>query len=608
MDKLKSLLSSIRFRIVFSYLFIILIPFFVIGATANAIMQKDSIARETERLSAEIKSTKDYVTEILSASRQFNSMFFLNENLIKGTTDIVNTDQITKFTQIQDIQYLHGLMENYVDSNPHATSIYFYNFATDAFYLATDRQYASSYVPENYPEINFNTHRQDIAASAWYRDFSAKGQSNAWVLTSPIEGERDPILAYCSKIKLAKQDVFALISSNVRESEIRGIMQKAVEASGSRMYMIDPYGQILSATDRQALGAYTADTPYAELVSAEGTASGSFSRMASVDGKDNLAVGYRSEDGWVYLIVTPYAYIMDAAKQSRMVIILLYLAVAMLSSLSLFFTSRFFFNPVSQLSRAMKRLEKGDFRVRLPENRRDEFGYIFAQFNETVASIDRLVRENYINEIQKKSATMKFIQTQINRHFLFNTMDLINWNVLQGDRDKACETLVALSNFYRISLTNGEDMITVRDAIQMLSHYTHIIELRYPGRYRITIEGDEEIDSFPVLKFVFQPLVENAFHHGVIKPGDEVHIRFAKQGDGVLFTIEDNGRGIEPAKLRQIQDALQDEDSGAGANFALTSISQHIKLFYGKQYGLQIESAWGKGTTVRMYLPKTGGA
>jgi len=606
-DKLKTVLSSIRFRVVFSYLFIILIPFSVIGIIANTAMQKEAISKETERLLGEIRSTNDYVTEILNASRQFNSMFFLNENLIKGTTDIVNTDQIAKFSQIQDIQYLYGIMDNYVDSNPHAKSIYFYNFSTDAFYLATDRQLSSLYTQDNIIDINFNLRRVNIDESPWYQDFKKKQDNNVWILTDPIEDEGDPILAYCSRIKLARQNVFALISSNIRESAIYEILQKTAAASGSQMYMIDASGQILSTTDRDLLGVSIADTQYAKLYQEPYNPNESFSQIISIGGKDNLAVGYRSENGWLYLIVTPYAYIMDAAKQSRNVMILLYLSVALLSSLSLFSTSRFYFDPVNQLSRAMKRFEKGDFHVRLPENRKDEFGYIFAQFNETVASIDELVRKNYINEIQKKNATMKFIQTQINRHFLFNTMDLINWNVLQGDRDKASETLVALSNFYRISLTNGGDMITVSETMEMLSHYTHIIELRYPGRYRITIEGDAEIYGFKVLKFIFQPLVENAFHHGVIKPGDEVHIRFKKQGEGVLFTVEDNGRGIQPEKLKEIHMALQDEDFDSSSNFALKSINQHIKLFYGNQYGLTIESNWGKGTIVKIYLPKPGG-
>ena len=606
MEKLKSVLSSIRFRVVFSYLFIILIPFFVIGITANTIMQKDAISKETDRLLAEIKSTNDHVSEILNASRQFNSMFFLNEDLIKRTTDIVNTDQIKKYSQIEDIQYLYGLIDNYVDSNLHAKSIYFYNFATDAFYLATDRQYSSGYIPKNYPEINFNVQRVDISTSAWYRDFREKQQNNTWILTSPIEEEGDPILSYCSMIKLAKQDVFALVSSNVRESEIYGIMTNAAGASGSRMYIIDAYGQILSTTDREMLGANVAGTQYAGLYQGDDPKE-SFSKIVTIDDNDNLAVGYTSEDGWMYLIVTPYTYIMNTAKQSRNIMVLLYLSVAILSSISLFFTSRLVFNPVRQLAGAMKKFKKGNFRVRLPENRRDEFGYIFAQFNETVAGLDKLVQENYINEILKKSATMKFLQTQINRHFLFNTLDLINWNVLQGDRDKASETLVALSNFYRISLTNGADMITVLEVMQMLSHYTHIIELRYPSRYKVTIEGDEEIYDFRVLKFIFQPLVENAFHHGVIKPGDEVHIRFAKQEDGVLFSVEDNGRGIESEELKQIKNALKNEESDTSANFALKSINQHIKLFYGKRYGLEIESTRGKGTTVRIFLPKIGG-
>ena len=604
MKRLRLFASSLRVRAAAAQLIVILLPFIVVGFIVDGVMRTSAIERETERLLGEIRGAASFIDEILDHSRAFNLEFMANERLIRSATAVVNPDEIERSSQITDLYRLYAEMTTAVAAGRRVSSVYFYNLSTDAFYMRTDREPESEIFPR-FNEMVFNVDRIDVRATAWYSDFARKNQNHHWILTQPIEYDGSYILAFSSLVNLAQRETFAVLSSNVNEGDLNAILRTAAEGSDSHAYMIDSDGQIVSTTDRPLLGRDAQETRLAPLLPhTPQFVKNEFFAVLQSDREQSLAVSHRTDSGWNYVFVTPYSYVMRATWAYRSVIVVLFLAVALFSTASMVFASRLWFNPIKELVGAMRGFRTGNFDIRLPHDRDDEFGYIFAQFNEMTTSVKTLVHENYEKEIQRKSATMKHVQTQIKSHFLFNTLDLINWNVLKGNKEKASATLVALSNFYRMSLTNGADHISVREAAEMMSLYAQIVELRFPNRYRFTVAYDRAIESVPVLKYVFQPLVENAFVHGVAKKGRTVTVLFRREGDEVLFQLTDDGKGIPPDQLTRIRSSLDDETVGETTDgFALVSVNRHMKLSYGEPHGLSIDSTWGAGTTVTLRFP-----
>ncbi|MBB6669465.1 cache domain-containing sensor histidine kinase [Cohnella nanjingensis] len=262
--------------------------------------------------------------------------------------------------------------------------------------------------------------------------------------------------------------------------------------------------------------------------------------------------------------------------------------------------------PVKRLLQGMQEARNGNFDIQILANRKDEFGLLSRGFNTMIARIKGLIDELYIQQLLQKELQLKMFASQINAHFLYNTLDSIHWISKIHKVNEISTMIFSLSSYFRINLSEGREFVKVGETIAMIEHYFEIQKIRFGDRIAWSLTADRELLHCEVLKFAFQPIVENAIFHGIEKKkgSGRVDVAWKRSGDRLQFVVTDDGVGMRPNQLNEIREVLREHESiRAGSNFAMKNISSLLKLTYGQEYGLEIESEWGAGTRVTMLLP-----
>ncbi len=291
------------------------------------------------------------------------------------------------------------------------------------------------------------------------------------------------------------------------------------------------------------------------------------------------------------------------ADQTSVVIIFILLfsaivAATMFVAASLF--QKFVVSSIRLLERNMQRVEAGDRTLRVVSDSKDEIGGLIRGFGSMLTEINRLIQQNYEGKLALRKAEMKALQAQINPHFLYNSLSLINWKAIEADADDISSITLALSSFYRTSLNRGKNVLTVEKEIENVKSYLMIQSYMHDNSFDVVIDVDEDILQYETLNLLLQPLIENAIDHGIdlLEEGKGyIKIIGRQTADTIVLMVEDNGVGIEPEVLSSI---LTYKSKGYGVH----NINQRIELFYGKPYCLSIESELGKGTKCTVTIPK----
>ena len=273
--------------------------------------------------------------------------------------------------------------------------------------------------------------------------------------------------------------------------------------------------------------------------------------------------------------------------------------------------------PLQKLREATRLAGRGDFAVRAPEyegtaavpalaGQKDELAVLNVSFNQMMERIGNLVEDIRVEQLKLRAAELNLLQAQINPHFLYNTLDAIIWMAESGQTEQVITMVSALSDFFRTTLSKGRDFITVREEETHIESYLKIQQFRYRDILEYSIDIPEELYGCQVLKLTLQPVVENALYHGIKSKRGMGHIavKGRRLGNLLLLTVEDDGMGMTEERLEAVRRGLSKEtDSGDGDGFGLYNIQQRIKLYYGQEYGMEIDSQYGKGTRVEITIP-----
>lgn len=262
-------------------------------------------------------------------------------------------------------------------------------------------------------------------------------------------------------------------------------------------------------------------------------------------------------------------------------------------------------NPIKKLTTAINSIEDGNLDVFCEVNpkEKDEIAVLAHSFNSMVEEIKFLMNRIYEEENEKRSAELKVLQSQINPHFLYNTLDNLQWKAYDYDAVEIAAMIEALSNFFRISLSNGQEFIPLSQEIKHVENYLFIQQKRYEDILKFNIEFDKSLSEITVLKLIIQPIVENAIYHGIkakLSPG-YVNIKVVADNEFIYISVCDDGIGIDKETLEELNKSLNVKNENFG--YGLYNVNQRIKLVYGENSGVKIESILNKGTTVTIKIP-----
>jgi two-component system sensor histidine kinase YesM len=267
------------------------------------------------------------------------------------------------------------------------------------------------------------------------------------------------------------------------------------------------------------------------------------------------------------------------------------------------------YRPIKKLHDVTTTITKNDLQALVNSDNVDEITELGNNFNIMIGRIRELLNAKVKEQENLKKAELKALQAQINPHFLYNTLDTIVWMAEANKTDQVIEIVRALSSFFRIALSKGKDWISIRQEIEHVRSYLTIQKMRYRDILDYKIEVDEDLLDGTILKLTLQPLVENALYHGIKnkRNGGTIVVRAQRVGtDLVRLEVQDDGVGFTPYKLAQTRAILNDdtgEISLKEGGFGLVNVNKRVKLYYGKQYGLYIQSEYLAGTQAVVRIP-----
>jgi two-component system sensor histidine kinase YesM len=301
---------------------------------------------------------------------------------------------------------------------------------------------------------------------------------------------------------------------------------------------------------------------------------------------------------YVLETLVPYTYLnKDASRMQK--------AIGTICSIS-FLVMAFIGFIVARLSgKKMKRIvtlvrsfQEGNFHKRIGFTGNDEFVHIADSFNQMATSIQELIKNVYVQGIQKKQAELDVLQAQISPHFLYNTLSTIGSLANLGEADKVTKMVKGLSTFYRLTLNGGNVYISLEKELEQVGTYLDIQRVKYADTFKVYFDIEPEIKKIPIIKLILQPFVENIFKHAWFGETIGIRITGRRLGDRIELKIIDNGIGMRPETLQKMLTNTIHTD-----RYGLKNVEERIKLRYGTDFGIHIASIYGAGTTVQIILP-----
>lgn len=338
----------------------------------------------------------------------------------------------------------------------------------------------------------------------------------------------------------------------------------------------------------------------------------------SVPGAGNQTYSFESGDKfylyrpipssqWAMVTEIPLNEIVQQSRVLRNEMLMLLLLIATVAYFIAYILSHSVTRRISQLSSHLKDVQNGSL-VALPRVQgRDEIGELIRTYNYMIDKIEQMNREQYKLGQEAKNAELKALQSQINPHFLYNTLDMINWLANKGMNKEIKSVIKALSRFYKLSLSSGKDIITLGEEIDHVSFYVQIQNIRFDHKITLIMDIPEELLDTPIPKITLQPLVENAIMHGILgRPSREGEIRIkAERTEGdILIRVEDNGIGMDEAKLNMLQNG-ESPAGDRGSGYGTRNVMLRLQAYFGERYGITFESRPGFGTTATVRLPES---
>jgi two-component system sensor histidine kinase YesM len=366
---------------------------------------------------------------------------------------------------------------------------------------------------------------------------------------------------------------------------------------GNMMYLLGEDGCIISSTGMNDIGEKF-DTI---LPNWESLDYNEVCAVSNMDGQEVIMIKVPIEMDMTLVMTVDKSELLRTAQSIPLRVMAIFLCVSLIAFAVLVIYSRNQNERLNKILNATVKIGNGEFGDLIDDMGKDEFGQIASAVNQMNTEIDTLIKENYERQIRITVSEMNLLQEQINPHFLYNALSVINSLSMKEGAKRTGQSVKYLSDFYRMSLSKGKQVITIEQEVGLLQNYVKIQLIRFPDMITISYEVADEVLQYNTIKLILQPLVENAIQHGQVEERVlNVKVRAWSINDRIIFEVEDDGYGIDNDTLERLRSQFKEKSEG----FGLKNVDTRIKLNYGDGYGLDITSEYGHGTKVHVEIPK----
>ncbi|MFD0674567.1 sensor histidine kinase [Cohnella sp. GCM10027633] len=453
----------------------------------------------------------------------------------------------------------------------------------------------------------------------WFKKLEGSQGRMVWLGVFPSSiidtSQEQPVFAFGRLIyDLNQYEPAGVVLFEARPRTIQSAMENLQLSEHGDAFIVSETGEVLASTEG-------ADLPgSAELdVFIERQYEGVYSEGGQLIVNANVPSA-----GLTVISRTPKADLNVELERMQRYLIVVMAALVCLSIVIAIWGSRTISSPIRRVVREMKQVETGNFNRVLTIQSYEEIGQLADSFNHMVARIAELIEQVKISSVSEKNAELQALQSQVNPHFLYNTLDMIYWLLDEKGNDNLAEVVLALSHMFRYS-SHWEEEATLGAELEQIRHYLTIIELRLHGRLSVDIDVDEQWRGVRVPKMTLQPIIENAVKHGLEPLGRDgkLSVFATRDGDSLTITVSDNGVGMSPERLELLRGSLEpqggepnamvvpvgaaaaavepvDDVALASGGIGISNLQRRLKHMFGESYGLSVDSAPGEGTSVRI--------
>ncbi len=583
-----SYIKSYKFNSMFIRTFLLVfvmfsIPFFLLNdlyyrnveriAKDEIIMENNSLLYGVRDISDTLLSDCDMLCTYISYNDNVQ-MFMVND----WFTDL-NSKSMKEFTQL--VKAI-PLIYKYIDS------IYVYSEYNNSVYIGERK-----------------SPLKELKDISWLEEYNKLEDVSGRTISRLKNNNYPKIISIIKPIIMDHEKKGAVIL-NINSEKLHNIITTEKYQNQSKIYLYNDSGNIIMSSEEEQFGNEIKDVTYLKDIVESGSET---SIIKNIEGMDSvISITPSAKFGFTYISITSMFHYQNKLNQLKSQIVLLIILLVVLSIVFAYFAAIRSYKPVAEIITVLEE----------PQKFNDYSDPAKARLNELRYIISTILKQIQANEIMKDELESKLklldqsqfamLQSQINPHFLYNTLETINWmafDLTKGDNNVS-RAVNSLAQLFRNNVYLGDYIIPIRQEIDNTQNYLNILELRYGDVFKVEWEIEERIKEYSIIKICLQPIIENAVYHGLKPRGRDGLLKIRGKisvNETIHFHISDNGVGMNPFRLAEINRKLNDRENQMEDHIGVYNVNQRIKIVFGMDYGINIESEENHGTEVVIKIP-----
>ncbi|KUP22605.1 sensor histidine kinase [Paenibacillus sp. DMB5] len=578
---------SVTSKFVIIFVSILFVSLLLTGYTLYRQAAESAIDQAQTIMEQNLQQTRTSIEEKVKMMENISQIIAFDSRI----QTLLDSDFINESFQLQDYRdNVAPIIDNIMRQNPYIHSIHVYmsNPQIPELYGGYDGFFSISRIAD---DGNYRSLLDDNSIkSAWRSVHKEK-----LLLVRPDVSPVADVLSFNRKIySFHDFGIAGLVEIEIMESELFKPLKDSVSGTVGNVYIMDESGKVVSDTIAEAYGARAE-----QLGLGEWSSGGPVNLLAEVGGTRSIVISIPLEGPQLRIIgVFPVSHVVEKVQDSLYTTLFVLAAALLLMSLLVYFVTVKLLSRMKQLLKAMKQVREDSLGVSVPVTGNDEFSQMTRSFNHMTRRIHDLVERVYKSELLEREAEVKALESQINPHFLYNTLATISWVARKANAPDVTRISDSLAKFYRLVLNKGSSETLVAGELEMVKAYLVIQKFRFEERFDAVFEVDDEVKEFVTLKNILQPLVENALVHGIEpkRSHGTIIIKAGVEDGWVVLRIIDDGVGMTAQRLADIREAKSLESAGSG--YALANITSRLRSHYGEEHRLELFSRPGIGTVI----------
>ncbi|WP_462409557.1 cache domain-containing sensor histidine kinase [Neobacillus sp. Marseille-QA0830] len=575
-------------KLIITYILLTVIPMGLLSSLAYYEYTKSIEEQVGEYIPKLLKQANHNLENNLSEFENYPELIYSSTEVMS----VLRDGSIKNQSQYQQDKFTveSFLTKTYLDNNPEILG---------AFLLSNNRAFISTRTP--------------------YYGFDLENMSLPYGEEHALGDKTQILLPYQAALKFDGNPAYLLIMKQITDfdnrkslgtiflavklSFIEKVLSDLEEEKNATLWVMDESGQIIYHTNQKKIGTFFPELKNYPI------RNGIFQTLSGQEHK-LISINQSSSHNWILVHSIPLKFLTKSTDIVKNVTVFAFIGLVLLTTIISILLAWTVTKPIKKLGNVMQEVEQGNLDVEIPVQGRDEVGVLAQSFDSMITKLRELIKKNYSIEIKQKEAELYALQSQINPHFMYNTLQTISMAVEDGESDTVVEMVTILGRMLRYSLSNKDRLVPIAKEVEHVHDFLKLQKYRFEDRLTFDIKVETDIEEYYSPKFILQPIIENSIKYGMEKRKGlniEVVVKEMVKENGskdILFVMRDNGPGISPDKLADINLKLQsDPMEKRESGFGMTNVHARVAMMFGKRYELKVTSQLDSGTEVTIQIP-----